>query len=277
MSFYKMERGWLDSPMWGEEAYSKREAFEWMIGEAAWDDNKVVAMPNGKPLRLKRGQVYASIRFMARKFQWSENKVIRYLEFLAVWGAIETQTNTGQTVITICNYSKYQDGGNTGEYRDEHANGNALGDADGNTGEYKQQETQETLRKKEEGNAGAFASDPAFEKFWEIYPRQRRGSKEKARKAYVRALSRASPDEIHAACEAYAASDEVARGFAKGCEAWLNDDRWTVDYTQKGTGNAKTGQFGGNDGYKGSRNPRGKHERARSILLGDTGTPVIEG
>lgn len=146
MSYYKMERGWLDSPVWEDEAYSRREAFEWMIAEAAWDDNKVVSI-NHRPVKLKRGQLLASIRFMAKKFQWSENKVVRYLETLKVWGMIKTETNTGQTLITVCNYSKYQADGDTGEYSDEHANGNTDGDADGDTGEYKLQETQETQDK----------------------------------------------------------------------------------------------------------------------------------
>ena len=71
----------------------------------------------------------------------------------------------------------------------------------------------------------------SFEPFWQAYPRQRRGSRAKALQAYLRALSRASPEEIQSGLDAYRASDEVARGYAKGAEAWLNDDRWTVDYS----------------------------------------------
>ncbi|MGI9345551.1 MAG: hypothetical protein ACR2PW_04720 [Gammaproteobacteria bacterium] len=33
------------------------------------------------------------------------------------------------------------------------------------------------------------------------------------------------------AVRSYAASAEVAQGYAKGAEAWLNDDRWRVDYS----------------------------------------------
>jgi hypothetical protein len=79
-----------------------------------------------------------------------------------------------------------------------------------------------------------------FETFWEIYPRQRRGSKDKARKAWQRACRRSPPTEIIEGTRAYAASDEVARGFAKGAEAWLNDDRWTHDYSKQGEKNGKS-------------------------------------
>ncbi|TXH10074.1 MAG: helix-turn-helix domain-containing protein [Spirochaetes bacterium] len=75
-----------------------------------------------------------------------------------------------------------------------------------------------------------------FDEFWEAFPRQRRGSKDKAMKAYTSACLRASEGAIIQGTHAYARSDEVARGYAKGAAAWLNDDRWTNDYTTKPEG-----------------------------------------
>lgn len=71
-----------------------------------------------------------------------------------------------------------------------------------------------------------------FDDFWERFPRARRGNKGKALAAYKSALAegRATEAEILAGAIAYAASDEVQRGFAKGAQAWLNDDRWSCDY-----------------------------------------------
>lgn len=71
-----------------------------------------------------------------------------------------------------------------------------------------------------------------FEEFWKHFPKQRAGSKQKAWNAWQYAIKRkqALPSEIIAGCLAYAASEEVAKGMAKGCAAWLNDDRWTSDY-----------------------------------------------
>ena len=72
-----------------------------------------------------------------------------------------------------------------------------------------------------------------FDEFWSFYPKQRAGSKEKARIAFQRAVNehRATAEQIIASCKVYAKSDEVARGFAKGAAAWLNDDRFNNDYT----------------------------------------------
>lgn len=74
-----------------------------------------------------------------------------------------------------------------------------------------------------------------FLDFWHFYPKQRAGSKEKAFKAYVKALKekRTTKEQLHAAVKRYAFSDEVLRGFAKGCAAWLNDDRFNTTYTQE--------------------------------------------
>lgn len=69
-----------------------------------------------------------------------------------------------------------------------------------------------------------------FDDFWHHFPKTRAGSKEKAAAALYKALERATTEEIMAGVVAYKNSDEVARGFAKGGAAWLNDDRWASDY-----------------------------------------------
>lgn len=68
------------------------------------------------------------------------------------------------------------------------------------------------------------------ERFWKTYPKQRAGSKDAARKAMTKALTKTTKEEIENAVTQYAQSDEVARGYAKGAAAWLNDERWTHQY-----------------------------------------------
>ena len=72
----------------------------------------------------------------------------------------------------------------------------------------------------------------AFNTFWAKYPKQRAGAKDKARKKFVSIIKagRATVDEILQGVMAYCMSEEVADGYAKGCVAWLNDDRWLVNY-----------------------------------------------
>lgn len=75
----------------------------------------------------------------------------------------------------------------------------------------------------------------SFDRFWSIYPKQRAGSKEKAYNSFCKAIKekRATEEQIIHSAELYAKSDEVKRGFAKGCAAWLNDDRFNNNYTKE--------------------------------------------
>lgn len=106
--YYLMHRGWMDNPMFADEPLTEREAFEWLVSEAAFTDGRIVSI-NRQPIMLKRGQLSHSVRFMAEAWGWKQGKVQRYIEHLKKWNAIDTQTDTGQLVITICNYAQYQD------------------------------------------------------------------------------------------------------------------------------------------------------------------------
>lgn len=78
-----------------------------------------------------------------------------------------------------------------------------------------------------------------FEQFWQVYPKARIGNKDKARLAFLSAQKRTgiTAAQIVAKAEEYARSDEVARGFAKGAQAWLNDDRFLRNYAPSDSGN----------------------------------------
>jgi len=74
--------------------------------------------------------------------------------------------------------------------------------------------------------------DSDFEEFWSLYPKQRIGSKKKALTSYLLALKekRSTRSELLEAVKIYANSKEVENGYAKGCSAWLNDDRFNNEY-----------------------------------------------
>lgn len=70
--------------------------------------------------------------------------------------------------------------------------------------------------------------DDQFETFWQAYPRHRRGNKQNAYRVWREACKRSEPEVILAGCIAYAKSNPGM--YAKGCAAWLADDRWTWEY-----------------------------------------------
>lgn len=72
---------------------------------------------------------------------------------------------------------------------------------------------------------------PDFEKFWEMYPRQRRGSRTGALRAFLKSTRQVLPEKIIDGLKRYLSSDDVIKGFAKGAQAWLNDEGWENTYS----------------------------------------------
>ena len=108
----------ISRDIWDDEAFkaepfTEREAFVWLIMEASWKarekrfGNVVVS--------LDRGQLACSIRFMAEAWKWHRASVDRFLIRLKKRDMIETDVETGISVITICKYNEYQGQGNAAE------------------------------------------------------------------------------------------------------------------------------------------------------------------
>lgn len=101
-------------------AFSKLEAWLWLVVCAAWKPGAV--RRSGGNIHVARGQIAATIRGLAATWGWPKIKVERWLAALAGEGMIAlgavtgTRNRTGtrieksyrQTLITICNYDKYQ-------------------------------------------------------------------------------------------------------------------------------------------------------------------------
>lgn len=105
--WYLMHRGWQKNAMFKKEPFTEREAWEWLVSEATYE-TKTVSF-KGNPIKLTRGQLSHSIRYMADEWKWSKSKIESYLNKLKKWDAIRTDNRTGQNIITICNYDEYQD------------------------------------------------------------------------------------------------------------------------------------------------------------------------
>lgn len=111
--FYLMHRGWLESPVFAKEAFTEREAWVWLIEEANYKPDYWNIC--GRKVLLPRAQLSHAIRHLSETWGWNKSKTERYLGKLKKWDMIETRTETGQLVITICNYDEYQDGNKKNE------------------------------------------------------------------------------------------------------------------------------------------------------------------
>lgn len=89
-----------------DEPMTEREAWVWMIMEARWKPAQ--KRIGGVMVDLERGQLAASVRFMAGAWQWTAPRVQRFLKRLIGAKMICSKTDTGLTIITICNYEEFQ-------------------------------------------------------------------------------------------------------------------------------------------------------------------------
>lgn len=105
--YYRMHRGWMDNPdLFDRQPYSRREAWCWLIENAAWAPRRQPV--SSVVVNLQRGQLAASVRFMASAWGWDEKRVRRFLDRLKTASMIAADTAAGVTLVTICNYEIYQ-------------------------------------------------------------------------------------------------------------------------------------------------------------------------
>lgn len=103
---FAVDRGIWDHPSLAREPFTEREALMWMFGAAAFKPMRIRV--GSVSVNLSRGQLAHSLRFMADKWDWSEPRVRRFLTRLKTDAVVSVSTDAGVTVITVCNYNKYQ-------------------------------------------------------------------------------------------------------------------------------------------------------------------------
>lgn len=108
-------RGWVklhrkimeNSILWEtSEPFDRRSAWMYLIMMAN-HEQKDIRIDNNV-LTVKRGQHHTSIYKLAEKWNWSRNRVDRYLRLLTDAGMIRADRTSRGTLITIVNYGFLQ-------------------------------------------------------------------------------------------------------------------------------------------------------------------------
>lgn len=86
---------------------SRFGAWAWLVLKACWKPTKFSVA--GSTITVERGQLCVSRSQLATAWGWSPSAVERFLTRLQTEQMIERATGQGRTIITICNYDKYQD------------------------------------------------------------------------------------------------------------------------------------------------------------------------
>lgn len=103
--FYAMHRGWMEHPVL-RGPLCRAAAWAWLIESACWKQTRTSI--KGNVVMLERGQLSYSVRYLADAWQWPKSVVGRFIDRLETETMIRTDNGTGQLIITICNYDRYQ-------------------------------------------------------------------------------------------------------------------------------------------------------------------------
>ena len=105
--YVKLYRKIRDNPVWPQknEPYSRLEAWEDLIMDAEYRPRD--RLIEGRLIHNERGQLTASIRFLAKRWHWGPGAVRGYLSKLQKAGQIKQNLTQGITQITICKYDHY--------------------------------------------------------------------------------------------------------------------------------------------------------------------------
>lgn len=247
-NFYVMQRGWMDHKVFPKVPYTEREAFLYLIEKAAWKE-RIYFVGNVK-FELEKGQLTASLRYLADAWQWNKNKVSAFLKALVEEKMIGTDIGTAQTVITIYNYEKFQNIGKksgqiSGQVRDsknpdlgqqsgqqiDEENGSIppenedLVENDGTATPENFGTKQTNIKQTNINNIGHLELETLFLEFWDIWPVK--SKRKDALTEYAEALTKTEHEVLIAKAQEYAESVKgQTPNFIAGAAKWLHGERW---------------------------------------------------
>jgi len=109
-NYIPLSRKSFENFLWTEKReLSRFEAWLDLLQSARFEEAETGRMIGGSFVKWKRGELPASLRFLAERWGWSKNKVDCFLKVLVSEQMIVKRTAVGtpQTVITICKYESY--------------------------------------------------------------------------------------------------------------------------------------------------------------------------
>ncbi len=170
---------WKD-PDFADEPLTEREAFLWLVSEAAWRTHKTRGAHGS--VQIDRGEFCHSVRFMAAAWQWSKSRVDRFLKKLCDREIIVDQSRDNEKVYLVRNYNEFQRVGT--QERD------TIGTAAGHDRD--KLETGKHLNKEDlspkpvKPVRGRHSYSDEFEAFWRDYPTDPNMSKLDAWKVWIK-------------------------------------------------------------------------------------------
>ena len=105
---YAVARSIWTDPDFPPEPFTKREAWLWLLGRAAWQSCRVRGN-TGKPVDLDRAEFSVAVDYMATAWRWnSKSTVARFLKSLIERDMLRDASRNGFQIYSINKYNDFQ-------------------------------------------------------------------------------------------------------------------------------------------------------------------------
>jgi hypothetical protein len=243
----KMLQGWIklhrtltENPLWKDEKFSRGQAWVDLLLNTN-HAHGYFRTANGRRVDVGRGQCGMSQLTMSKRWQWSRGKVKRFLSELEKDQNIIQQTVQQNSLLTICNYSKYQ----TSEIGASTIHGTISETVSEQQTVNKRDSKRDTNKNEENDNNGknekklpVEVDNPLFNTFWKIYPGPRKRDKPKAKTLFNKE-SKATQELIVNHIKHRSLNDpqwlKNSGDFIPGPVPFLNQHGWTDEYRATGS------------------------------------------
>lgn len=106
--YIKLSRKFFSNDMWNEaRTFSSCEAWLDLIQSARFEATPRMESIGGREVSYTRGQYPASIRFLSKRWHWTERRVRTFLAYLKRENMITLSKEQGMNVITLVKYNDY--------------------------------------------------------------------------------------------------------------------------------------------------------------------------
>lgn len=118
-----------------DEPFSKGQAWVDLLLSVNHEEKKILI--NGHLQIIKPGQKWTSYRTLARQWNWSKDRVRRYIKLLKSDGMIYTDETPNGTLLTVKNWDSFRIQNNTDKYTDKYTDKDTPKDTNKDTDGYK--------------------------------------------------------------------------------------------------------------------------------------------
>lgn len=103
----QIQNHWL----WTDKPFARGQAWIDLLLMANFEDRQIIS--KGVIVEVERGQVFRTIKFLAERWGWTPKKVRKFIEALEGQQMVTSKGLSNGTLITIENYTKWNDSGQT--------------------------------------------------------------------------------------------------------------------------------------------------------------------